>query len=149
MKWKKQEIDCGFSSLPVTLSHALPRASSMFPNISVLLILLCTLLVTSCSSERSFSGLKRIKTALRSTMSNERLSSLALLHLYRDIEGFARPPSYETLEYIFRLIATYNYKRPAYYAHAPEKHALAKVGFLACFHAIYLERSRFRKNAQF
>ena len=26
---------------------------------------------------------------------------------------------------------------------------LAKVGFLACFHAISLERSRFRKNAQF
>ena len=41
------------------------------------------------------------------------------------------------------------------YAHAPEKHAcaidctLTKVGFLACLHALSLERSRFRENAQF
>lgn len=34
---------------------------------------------------RSFSGLKRIKTALRSTMSTEHLSSLALLHMHQDI----------------------------------------------------------------
>ena len=43
---------------------------------------------------------------------------------------------------------------PRGYAHAPAKHACAmdctptKVGFLACLHAISLERSRFRKNAQ-
>ena len=42
-------------------------------------------LVTSCTAERSFSGLKRIKTALRSSMSNECLSSLALLHIHPDI----------------------------------------------------------------
>ena len=56
-----------------------------FPNIKVLLLILCTLPATSCSAERSFSGLKRIKVTLRSTMSNEHLSSLALLHLHRDI----------------------------------------------------------------
>ena len=86
MKWKKQEREFGLTSLPVTLLHTLPHVSSVFLNIRVLLIILCTLPVTSCSSERSFSGLKRIKTALRSTMTNERLSSLALLHLHRDIE---------------------------------------------------------------
>ena len=43
----------------------------LFPYITVLLQILCTLPVTSCSSERSFSSLKRIKTPLRSTMSNE------------------------------------------------------------------------------
>ena len=86
MKWKEQEKDHGFSSLPMTLTHTLPHASSMFPNIRVLLSILCTLPVTSCSSERSFSGLKRIKTPLRSTMSNVRLSSLSLLHLHQDID---------------------------------------------------------------
>ena len=44
--------------------------------------ILCTLPVTSCSGERSFSGLKRIK---RSTMGNQHLSSLTPLHLHRDI----------------------------------------------------------------
>ena len=40
------------------------------------------------------------------------------------------------------------------YVHAPAKYTcaidctLTKVGFLACFHAVSLERSRFRENAQ-
>ena len=41
--------------------------------------------MTSCSAERSFSGLKHIKADLRSSMGNERLSSLALLHMHQDI----------------------------------------------------------------
>ena len=41
--------------------------------------------VTSCSSGTSFSTLKRIKTYLRSTCGNERLTSLALMHIYRDV----------------------------------------------------------------
>ena len=86
LKWKQQEQEHGQVSLPKTPSFTLPHASSLFPNIKVLLLILCTLPVTSCSAERSFSGLKRIKTPLRSTMGNECLSSLALLHLHRDID---------------------------------------------------------------
>ena len=85
MKWKNQERDHGLASLPTSLHHTLPQVSSLFPNITVLLQILCTLPVTSCTSERAFSGLKRIKTPLRSTMGNERLSSLSLVHLHRDI----------------------------------------------------------------
>ena len=33
----------------------------------------------------SFSGLKRIKTAVRSSMTTERLTGLSLLHIHRDI----------------------------------------------------------------
>ena len=58
---------------PTTLETTLPHATSMFPNIRELLRILCTLPVTSCSAERSFSGLKRIKTAMRSTMIVSRL----------------------------------------------------------------------------
>ena len=86
IKWKEYEKSHGPSSLPTMLSHTVPHASSLFPNIRILLLILCTLPVTSCSSEKSFSGLERIKTNLRSTMSNDRLSSLSLLHLYRDID---------------------------------------------------------------
>ena len=86
LKWKEVERELGPAALPKMPSFTLPRASSLFPNVKILLQILCTLPVTSCSAERSFSGLKRIKTALRSTMGNERMSSLALLHLHRDID---------------------------------------------------------------
>ena len=84
LKWS-EENSRGSASLPTTLETTLPHATSMFPNIRELLRILCTLPVTSCSAERSFSGLKRIKTAMRSTMGNDRLTSIALLHLHRDV----------------------------------------------------------------
>ena len=40
--------------------------------------------VSSASAERSFRVMRRLKTYLRSTMGSKRLSSLALLHIYRD-----------------------------------------------------------------
>lgn len=70
IKWKDHETEHGFSSLPTSPYHTLPQVSSMYPNIKALVIVLCTLPVTSCTAERSFSGLKRIKTPLRSTMGN-------------------------------------------------------------------------------
>ena len=47
----------------------------------VALRILLTIPVTVASAERSFSKLKLIKTYLRSTMSDERLSSLAVLSI--------------------------------------------------------------------
>lgn len=87
VKWQQQSDSCGSDSLglPCTPTQALSHAGVLFPNIRKLLCILCTLPVTTCSSERSHSGLKRIKTTLRSTMSNTRLSSLSLLHLHQDI----------------------------------------------------------------
>ena len=46
----------------------------MYPNIRVLLIIGCTLPVSSAEAERSFSGLQRIKSYLRNRMSDEQLS---------------------------------------------------------------------------
>ena len=50
-----------------------------YPNIKLLLKVLCTLPVTSASAERTFSMLRRLKTWLRSTMSDDRFTGLALL----------------------------------------------------------------------
>jgi hypothetical protein len=55
------------------------------PCIKKLLQIMATLPVTSCSSERSFSTLRRLKTYLRSTMGSDRLNGLALLNIHRDI----------------------------------------------------------------
>jgi hypothetical protein len=41
---------------------------------------------STATTERSFSLLKRVKTYLRATMWQERLSALALLHIHRDIQ---------------------------------------------------------------
>lgn len=53
----------------------------LYPNISSILYLLAALPVGSCSCERSFSALRRLKTWQRSSMSEERLSCLALLNI--------------------------------------------------------------------
>ena len=41
--------------------------------------------MSSCEAERSFSTMKRLKTYLRSTMLEERLNSLAVLNIHRDV----------------------------------------------------------------
>lgn len=57
----------------------------IFPNIDIILRIYKSMAVSNCSSERSFSCLKRIKTYLRSTMSDSRLSDLAVLSIESDI----------------------------------------------------------------
>ena len=56
----------------------------MIPELSKALQILSVIPATSCSAERSFSSLRRLKTYLRSTMGQERLSNLALLHIERE-----------------------------------------------------------------
>ncbi|KAJ8043424.1 Zinc finger MYM-type protein 1 [Holothuria leucospilota] len=55
-----------------------------FPNLTILYRILGTIAVSSATSERSFSPLKLTKTYLRSTMTETRLSSLAILSIERD-----------------------------------------------------------------
>ena len=76
-----------------------------FPNVKVLLSILTTLPVSTATAERSFSTLKRIKTYLRNSMGDSRLSGLALLSIHREIEvdpaevldRFAKAPRREKL----------------------------------------------------
>lgn len=42
--------------------------------------------VASATAERSFSVRRRLKTYVRSTVKNDRLSSLGLLHIHRDFD---------------------------------------------------------------
>ena len=85
LKWQQHLSEHGSASLPQNLSDTLKSVNSMYPNTKALITILCTLPVTSCSAERSFSGLKRIKTPFRSSMGTERLTGLGLLHLHYDI----------------------------------------------------------------
>ena len=58
----------------------------LYPNITIILVHFLTLPVTTCSVERSFSEMRRLKTWLRSTMTDSRLSALALMHFNYEIE---------------------------------------------------------------
>ena len=58
---------------------------STFPNVEVFLGIYLILMVANCSGERPFSKMKLIKSRLRTTMTQERLSSLALLSIESDL----------------------------------------------------------------
>ncbi|XP_047124132.1 52 kDa repressor of the inhibitor of the protein kinase-like [Hydra vulgaris] len=72
---------------PKTISDSLQKCDgNMFPNISTILRILCTVPVTTCTCERSLSALKRIKTSLRNSMTDDRLNGIFMLHIHRDVE---------------------------------------------------------------
>lgn len=60
--------------------------SDLFPNLCCLLKILITKPVTTCECERSISGLRRLKTYLRSSMSKDRLNALALMSVHYTME---------------------------------------------------------------
>jgi len=69
--------------LPSNLLLALGACDEdAFPNIHRLLLIACTLPISSAEAERSFSLMKRIKTCTRSTMSEERFSDLAVIAMH-------------------------------------------------------------------
>ena len=77
---------------PRILSETLAELDSfLYSTIGRMLLTLLTMPVSTAAFERSFSAMRRIKTYLRSTMKNERLSSISILHIHRSkcvsIEG--------------------------------------------------------------
>ena len=84
--WQGLEI----VDLPSTSQQALAAGAdeqyTYFPNVNTLLRITCTLPGTTCSCERSISGLRTLKTYLRSTMGQTRLNGLALLQFHYAME---------------------------------------------------------------
>ena len=64
-----------------------PALCEMLPEVSQLVRLMLTVPATSCASERSFSLLRRLKSYLRTTMSQPRLNHAALCATYCDDLG--------------------------------------------------------------
>jgi hypothetical protein len=59
--------------------------AALVPHVVTLMKILITVPATSCTAERSFSALKRIKTMLRSTMLQERLNAVTMLHVHKEL----------------------------------------------------------------
>lgn len=71
---------------PASLTTAITECDPVFyKNIFTILKICATFPVTSCECERSISVLRLLKTYLRSTMGQQRLSSLALMFVHRNI----------------------------------------------------------------
>ena len=69
------------NEIPKTVLEALGACDrDSFPNIHFLLVVGCTLLISSAEAEGSFSLMRRIKTYARSVMT-ERFSDLALISM--------------------------------------------------------------------
>ncbi|KAE8904142.1 hypothetical protein PF003_g11845 [Phytophthora fragariae] len=59
--------------------------NNIFPTLYRLICLVCVLPVSTATTERSFSAMKRIKTRLRTTMGDTWMSDLMLLAIERDL----------------------------------------------------------------
>ena len=57
----------------------------MFSEVHSLFQLYMTISATLATAERTFSVLWRMKTYLRSTMTQERLNNVMLLHIYKEL----------------------------------------------------------------
>ena len=57
---------------------------TVFPNVEVSLLIFLTLMVSNCAAERSFSRLKHIKSAIRTTLNQEKLSCFAIMCIEAD-----------------------------------------------------------------
>jgi len=94
MRWQHYRARQDPDRRPRNVLDALKVAQELgtFPCVAMLLQIYATLPVTTATNERSFSALKYIKNYLRSTMSDNRLTGLALLYVHRDI-----PLNYDTV----------------------------------------------------
>ena len=68
--------------------HALqempPEVRGLFDQVETLVRLLMVVPISSAEAEQSFSGLRRLKTWLRSTMMQKRLNGIAVCHIHQE-----------------------------------------------------------------
>lgn len=80
-------------SIKMSVVEILKETEDFFPETKKALKILVALPCTTCTVERSFSSLRRIKTWLRSTMSETRLNGLAMMsvhrqHIFKNLDEF-------------------------------------------------------------
>ena len=68
----------------VAYVNSLETKNTFMSEVVVLIRLILVSPATNATSERSFSALRRLKTYLRSTMTQQRLNHCALLHVLRE-----------------------------------------------------------------
>lgn len=82
------KLSSGGVSLANLKSAAL---TGFYPNFAKLLKLALSLPVGTATCERSFSAMRRVRNWMRTTMGQQRLSSLSLLYIESDITKMIKP----------------------------------------------------------
>ena len=77
--WRRDSGDHTKLSFVDLLQH-----TAFYPAVKQAIIMFFTLPATTCTAERSFSTLRRVKTWVRSTMGHERVSGLCMLSAHRE-----------------------------------------------------------------
>ena len=72
--WQRDNSDHAKLSFIDLLQH-----TAFYPAVKQAIVIFVTLPATTCTAERSFSTLRRVKTWVRSTMGHERVSGLCML----------------------------------------------------------------------
>nr|CAI5867685.1 unnamed protein product [Callosobruchus analis] len=79
----------------------------VFPHATKLIMLICTLPIASASVERHFSCLKRIKTYLRNSINQDRLSDLALMSIEKSLLNNMTRTKVEENEFYEKIINSF------------------------------------------
>ena len=85
MMERKCDRKYALSDIITYFKECTPANQTLLSEVCTLMRLLLVMPATNATSERSFSTLRRIKSYLRSTMSQERVNHLMILHVYREI----------------------------------------------------------------
>lgn len=84
-KWKI--CDLFIEKIPINVMTALKVCQFyLFPNMHILLKILCTIPFTTATVERSFPTLRRLKTYIRNQYGNASLTGLALMTIHWNIK---------------------------------------------------------------
>ena len=82
-RWKLKYLAKAESDQPSSCASAIIECDKdLFPNIYSLLKIACSLPVTSCECECNASTLRRLRNFMRAGMTENRLTSLALMHIH-------------------------------------------------------------------
>ncbi len=73
------------SDATIAFQQMVPEVRELFSQVEILLRLLLICPAFSAEAERSFSGLRRLKTWLRSTMTQRRLNSVCVCHTHQEL----------------------------------------------------------------
>ena len=85
-QWKAICLRMAPSNRPSTPVHTLDIVPPRLINIVTLLRIFCMLPVSTCTAERAFSAMKLLKTYVRNTMTDDRLTGLALMYIHPEVE---------------------------------------------------------------
>ena len=92
IKWKKCYEAIPLQELPKNITSAYSKCSpQVFPTLHKIFTIFLTTPVGSVSCERSFSALRRLKLWTRSSMTEERLSGLAMMLIHRGTKYIPTP----------------------------------------------------------